>query len=172
VWEIPKLHVNRFAGAIVNGWLVNSITTWRSGFPFSIYSGQDNSFSGVGRDRADVTGNAQLDTGRSHGELITRYFDTSKFVPNAIGTYGNSGKNTLRAPGFFKTDFGAIKNFTIREQMKLQFRTEFFNLFNNVNFSPPGNNLGNGDFTQGGDFGVITSAGSPRIIQFALKFLF
>jgi hypothetical protein len=56
--------------------------------------------------------------------------------------------------------------------MKLQFRTEFFNLFNNVNFSPPGNNLGNGDFTQGGDFGVITSAGSPRIIQFALKFLF
>jgi hypothetical protein len=172
VWEIPKLHVNRFAGAVVNGWLVNSITTWRSGFPFSIYSGQDNSFSGIGRDRADATGNAQLDTSRSHGELITRYFDTSKFVPNAVGTFGNSGKNTLRAPGFFKTDFGAIKNFTIREQMKLQFRTEFFNLFNNVNFSPPGNNLGNGDFTQGGDFGVITSAGSPRIIQFALKFLF
>jgi len=48
------------------------------------------------------------------GELITRYFDTSKFVPNAIGTFGNSGKNTLQAPGFFKTDFGAIKNFTIR----------------------------------------------------------
>jgi len=56
--------------------------------------------------------------------------------------------------------------------MKLQFRTEFFNLFNNVNVGGPGNNLGNGDITQGGNFGVITSAGSPRIIQFALKFLF
>jgi len=168
VWELPKAKVNRFAGAILNGWTLNSITTWRSGFPFSIYSGQDNSFSAVGRDRADsVGGSATLDSGRSHGELIQRYFDTSKFVPNAIGTFGNTGKNILRAPGFYKTDFGALKNFHVTESASLQFRTEFFNVFNNVNFGAPGNNVGSSD-----SFGVITSAGSPRIIQFALKVLF
>ena len=168
VWELPKAKVNRFAGAILNGWILNSITTWRSGFPFSIYSGQDNSFSAVGRDRADsVGGSATLDSGRSHGELIQRYFDTSKFVPNAIGTFGNTGKNILRAPGFYKTDFGALKNFHVKEGISLQFRTEFFNVFNNVNFGAPGNNVGSSD-----SFGVITSAGSPRIIQFALKVLF
>jgi hypothetical protein len=88
-------------------------------------------------------------------------------VPNAIGTFGNTGKNILRAPGFYKTDFGALKNFHVTESASVQFRTEFFNVFNNVNFGAPGNNVGSSD-----SFGVITSAGSPRIIQFALKFLF
>ena len=55
------------------------------------------------------------------------------FVPNAIGTFGNSGKNILRGPRFFDTDLGLLKDFAITSALK-QFRAEFFNAFNNVNF--------------------------------------
>jgi hypothetical protein len=168
IYQLPNLKVNRFAGVFLNGWLLNAILNWRSGFPFSVRSGLDNSLSGVSRDRADfLGGKAQLDSGRSHDELIAHYFDTSLFVPNAIGTFGNSGKNVLRGPKFFKTDFGLLKNFKVTERVGVQFRAEFFNLFNNVNFDAPGNNVSSPD-----SFGVITSAGSPRIVQFALKLLF
>ena len=131
-------------------------------------SGLDNSFSGVSRDRADFLGGDPMFSGsRSHAQMITQYFDTSKFVPNAIGTFGNSGKNILRGPRFFKTDFGVLKDFKPTERTSLQFRAEFFNLFNNVNFAAPGNTVTSTD-----SFGVITSAGSPRIAQLALKALF
>ena len=98
VWEIPRMDVHPALSALVNGWMVNSIVTWQSGFPFSIVSGRDNSFTGINRDRADFTGDdASLGSGRSHGEMVTSYFDTSKFTFNQIGTYGNTGENILRA---------------------------------------------------------------------------
>ena len=104
VWEIPRVDLHGWSSKLVNGWALNSIVFWRSGFPFSIYSGRDNSLSGVAADRADFLGGAaQLSNGRSHGEMIDRFFDTSKFVPNTIGTFGNSGKNVMRGPRLFRT---------------------------------------------------------------------
>ncbi len=105
--------------------------------------------------------------GRSHADLIEQFFDTSRFTVNRIGTFGTSGKNNMRGPRYFKTDLGILKNFRITEQHRIQFRTEFFNVFNNVNFDAPGNNVSSTD-----SFGRITSAQSPRILQFALKYLF
>src|SRR4029079_450157 len=129
---------------------------WRGGFPFTIRSGRDNSLSGIGRDRPDFTGSdihqAALDSGRSHGELISEFFDTSLFAQNAVGTYGNTGKNVLLGPRFFNTDLGALKNTKLTERANLQFRAEFFNVFNNVNFMAPNVRL-----TSGG-FGRITAA--------------
>jgi hypothetical protein len=87
-------------------------------------------------------------------------------VPNAIGTFGSSGKNVLRGPRFFDTDLGLLKDFAIVERVRLQFRAEFFNAFNNVNFGMPGNFLGTGST------GQITSANSPRILQLAMKLAF
>jgi hypothetical protein len=151
----------------VNGWGVNSIVIWRSGFPFSIFSGRDNSLSGVNTDRADfLGGRAQLSYDRPHNEMIDQFFDTSLFIANAIGTFGNSGRNVMRGPRFFNTDLGAFKNTAVTETVSVQFRAEFFNAFNNVNFNGPDNNLSSSQF------GQITSAKSPRILQFALKFLF
>lgn len=168
IWQVPNATRSRALGAVLNGWVLNSITLWRTGFPFSVASGVDNSFSAVNRDRADFLGGvAQLDMGRAHGELIEQFFDTSKFTINQVGAFGNSGKNNLRGPRFFKTDFGILKNFRLTEQSAVQFRTEFFNLFNNVNFDAPGSNVSSQD-----SFGRITSAQSPRILQFALKVLF
>jgi hypothetical protein len=168
VWQIP----GRFqgpAGAVLNGWEVTALTNWQRGAPFSILSGVDNSLSGVGRDRADFTGTdlaqARL-SGLSHGQEIQRFFNTSLFVPNAIGTFGNTGKNILRGPRSFNTDAGLIKNIRITERLRSQVRGEFFNAFNNVNFSNPGTTVGSPSL------GKITSAGSPRIIQLALKLSF
>jgi len=168
VWEVPKVGAKGFTAKILNGWMVNSIVTWQSGVPFSVLSGVDHSFSGVGRDRADyVGGNATLDSGRPHGELILQYFNTSVFTVNREGTFGNSGRNILRGPRYFNTDFSILKNTSISDGKSVQFRAEFFNAFNNVNFGLPNSTL-----SSGSQFGRITSAFDPRIVQFGLKFLF
>jgi hypothetical protein len=170
VWQVPGLRTRGVAGILVNGWEFSGITTWRNGFPFTVFSGTDNSFTGVnwGTTRADFTGSkiSQAVFGdRAHGQMVQQYFNTALFTVNAVGTFGNSPLNALQGPGLFDTDFAAIKNFNIRENVRAQFRAEFFNLFNNVNFGQPG-------FTIGGGYGQITSAGSPRILQFGLKVAF
>ena len=168
VWELPRTRMTGLAGSLFNGWVLNGIANWHSGFPFSILSGLDNSFSGVGRDRADyVGGKVALDSGRPRNELISQFFNTAAFVPNAVGSFGNSGKNLVRGPRFFKTDASLLKNFPVTERASVQFRAEFFNVFNSVNFNDPGRSVSSPD-----TFGVITSAKDPRIIQFALKILF
>jgi hypothetical protein len=167
VWQIPNAPLHGLAGKLLNGWELTALTNWRSGFPFTVFSAQDNSFSGVGSDRADyIGGKATLDSGRSHGELIQEFYNVSAFAPNAIGTFGSSGKNILRGPRFFDTDLGLLKNFAIVERVRVQFRAEFFNAFNNVNFGQPQNYLGSPAT------GQITGANSPRILQLALKLAF
>ena len=170
IWQVPKFQAKGAAGGLLNGWEVTSIVTWHSGFAFPIYSGSDNSFSAVGVDRADFIGTslgqANLDPNRSHGQLIQEYFNPTVFVPNAVGTFGNTGRNILRGPGFFNTDFGLIKDTRVTEHTAVQFRAEFFNLFNNVNFGQPDNSVADSTI------GQITSAHDPRILQFALKILF
>jgi hypothetical protein len=170
MWMIPSPRVQGFAGKLLQGWELNSLTTWQSGFPFSIVSGVDNSLSSVGGDRADFIG-TDLDqaklSGLSHAQMVDRYFNTSLFTVNAIGTFGSAGRNILPGPGFFNTDLGVIKNTNVTEQIKVQFRAEFFNLFNKTNLGAPSANV------LAGNFGTITSLSSPaRQIQFALKLLF
>jgi hypothetical protein len=166
-WQIPGAPLHGLSAKLINGWELTAITNWRSGFPYTVFSNVDNSLSGVGSDRADyIGGPASLDPNRSHGALVQEYFNVAAFVPNAIGTFGSSGKNILRGPRYFDTDMGLLKNFAIVERMALQFRAEFFNVFNNVNFSQPQNYLGSSST------GQITSANSPRVLQFALKLSF
>jgi hypothetical protein len=171
VYQLPGVKRAGFS-KLLNGWEVNPIITWQSGFPFTITSGRDNSFTGIGSDRADykpgVTSIGQLSFGRSHGDEILQWFDTSLFTANAIGTFGNVARNTLRGPRFFNTDLGILKGTKLTERVNLQFRTEFFNIFNNVNFRlPNGNNAS-------GQFGQITAVlgDSQRIVQFGLKLSF
>ncbi|HET7841090.1 MAG TPA: TonB-dependent receptor, partial [Terriglobia bacterium] len=171
VWAFPRANLSGAADKLVNGWQLAPIVGWRSGFPFSVMSGLDNSFSGDYVDRADFIGTslsqARLDPNRPHGALIQEYFNTSVFGPNAIGTFGNSGKNNLRGPGAFNTDLALLKDTKIGERWTLQFRAEAFNAFNNVNFGLP-------DYYQTDPtFGQITyTSRDPRIMQFAMKLLF
>jgi hypothetical protein len=167
VWQIPQVGGKGVWSKVLNGWMLNSIVTWQSGFPFSVSSGRDNSLTGINRDRADfLGGNADLGSHRSHEEMVTRYFDTSRFAPNAIGTFGNSGKNMLRGPRYFNADVGLLKVTNLTERVGLQLRAEFFNVFNNVNLNLPNSNVSSAQF------GRITSALDPRILQFGVKLLF
>ena len=101
-------------------------------------------------------------------DKLTQWFDTSRFVVNAPGTFGNSGRNILRGPGFFNTDLGVLKSTRITERTNLQFRAEFFNAFNHPNFRLPASNVSSAQ--KGRITAVIDD--NQRIIQFGLKLLF
>ena len=169
-YAVPHFSTNDVVDKVVNGWNLSFITSWQSGFPFTAFAEDDNSFSAMGNDRPDITvpniSQTKLSTHRSHTELINEWFNTADFVPNAIGTYGNIGKNALRGPKLFTTDLALLKNGKVGERVNYQFRAEFYNAFNNVNFGAPDAGL------QDSDFGQISSAGDPRILQMALKVSF
>jgi hypothetical protein len=167
IWQLPRLTSQpALLRHVLGGWETNGIVTLESGNWVNIVSGRDNSGSGVNADRADLVGDPYLSTSRPRGEQIAQYFNKAAFAQNAAGTFGNVGRNILRGPGLANVDFGLNKSFPIREQMRVQFRGEFFNLFNRVNLGNPNNNVSSNQF------GVITGAGSPRVIQLALKFYF
>jgi len=177
-YQIPHFGVNGFANKVVNGWQFSSIVTWQGGFPFTVYSGVDNSLTGEFEDRADFTGTnihqAVVGSGKSHGQMAQEWINTSLFQPNAIGTFGNQGKNSLRGPRLFNNNMSLVKNTKVTERFGVEFRAEAFNVFNNVNF-----NLYSGNGSAAVDryqadptFGQIFSAASPRILQLALKVTF
>jgi hypothetical protein len=169
LWDIPKLQVSPAVGKLLNGWQVNSILVKQSGFPFTVTSGVDNSFSNVGSDRADyVGGPAKLSDSRPLADKLVQWFDASRFVANAPGTFGNSGRGILRGPGFFNADLGVLKSTGITERTNLQFRAEFFNVFNHPNFRLPTSNISS---SQKGRITAVIDD-NQRIIQFGLKLLF
>jgi len=170
LYAFHHLPVNGITDKVVNGWNLSFITNWQSGFPFTSFAEDDNSFSAMGNDRPDITVSniaaTKLSTRRSHAALINEWFNTADFVPNAIGTYGNIGKNSMRGPRLFTTDLALLKTGKVGERVSYEFRAEFYNAFNNVNF-------GNPDFgLTDSNFGQISSAGDPRILQMALKLKF
>jgi hypothetical protein len=134
-----------------------------------VNSGRDNSFSGVNGDLADfLGGNPSLSGGRSRNDQLFQWFNTSLFTANALGTFGNSGRNIIRGPKFFNTDMGLLKDTAITERMNLQFRAEFFNIFNNPNFRLPNSNASSAQI------GRITAVvdDNQRILQLGLKLSF
>ena len=170
LYAFHHLPVNGITDKVVNGWNLSFITNWQSGFPFTSFAEDDNSFSAMGNDRPDITvaniSDTKLSTRRSHAALINEWFNTTDFVSNAIGTYGNIGKDSMRGPRLFTTDFALLKTGKVGERVSYEFRAEFYNAFNNVNFGAPDAGLTDSNF------GQISSAGDPRILQMALKLKF
>jgi hypothetical protein len=170
VWNIPHIPVQGFASRLLNGWELSSIVTWQNGLPFSILSGVNNSFSGIGYDRANFVGTSLSQAIlplRTNGKPYFQYLNPAYFVPNAVGTFGDTGKNIYRGPRYFDADMGLLKNGQISERVAYQFRFEAFNAFNNV------------DLTTGADmeitstsFGELSGADDGRILQFAMKLIF
>jgi hypothetical protein len=170
LWELPRapLH-NVFARGVVNGWQVNGLVALRTGLPVNILLGSDRALSGTPNQRPDVLRTPVLSSDRPRGERVLQWFDRTAFALPALGTYGNTGRNAVIGPPSKVTNFALFKNFPVplREGMRLQFRSEFFNLFNTVNLSNP-----NATLSSGVNMGRITSAADARVIQFALKVVF
>ncbi len=168
LYALPETHLWGFFGReILNGWQINGITTLSTGSPFNILSGVDSNLDGIATDRPDRIGDPSLGGGRSRAQKISQYFNIAAFAaPHANTPYGNSPRNPLIGPGYVNTDISAFKRFAIYEKSDLLFRGEVFNAFNNVNLNNPNGTLGSSQF------GKITGADTPRIVQLALKFEF
>jgi hypothetical protein len=149
---------NRFLG----NWQLSPIVAYHTGTWFYALAGVDNSLSGVGLDRPDVLGNPYVKS--TTGAL--QWLNPSAFALSAPGTFGNSGRCSLLAPGYFNIDAAVSRYFNITDRHRIELRFEFFNLLNHPNFQAPDNYLTDATF------GQILSDVSPRILQFALKYTF
>ena len=151
---------NGFVRQALGGWQTNGIVVLQSGFPFNVVSSGDPANTGRANERPNLIGTASSDCGRGH---LTGCIDSSAFQV-AKYAYGNFGRNVLFGPGLYNVDFSLFKNFRIFERANLQFRSEFFNLFNTPGLSNPNATFGTTAF------GSITSTKHDnREIQFALK---
>jgi hypothetical protein len=167
VYALPALAgQSAWVRQLAGGWQASGILTLQSGLPLTVFSGLDNSFSAINADHADIVGNPYLDTSRPRNQLLAQYFNTAAFSRNALGTFGTAPRNFIAGPGTVSLDMAAMKTFRVRERLRLDFRGEFFNLPNRPNFGSPVTT-----FTSP-NFGKITSAADPRIVQFALKLAF
>jgi hypothetical protein len=191
-WELPidrPFHNQRIMRKITEGWQANVITTFQTGQPITIFSNNDNSGQGNFLDRPNLIGpqrtfNARTiqslggDCGGGTGNF---YFDPAAYdcgfnTPDANGippipygdlaSYGNLARNSLRGPGINNWDISFLKTTKITEKTALEFRAEFFNAFNHVQFLNPDT----GGFD--GTFGQISQDRGPRLIQFGLKLSF
>ena len=150
--------------AIFSQWQMTGILTLQSGAPLTINTTSDPANIGPGpAQRPNHLQNPNLPGGQRDP---TRWFDTEAFALPAAHTYGTVGRNTVFAPGLKNFDFSLIRNIPLKEVSSLQFRAEFFNLFNTPNFDVP-NRLA---FTP--NFGRVFSAGFSRQIQFGIKLSF
>ncbi|HWB95425.1 MAG TPA: TonB-dependent receptor, partial [Bryobacteraceae bacterium] len=171
VWNLPGPHARSYVmKALARDWRLSGILTLQSGLPFDIPA-VGNPLAGISGDRVNVIGSGDpvLDTSRSKGAKIQEYFDTSRFTNAAAGTIGTLGRNSMMGPGLSNMDVSLAKSLPIPllgEAGNLELRLEAFNVFNRTNFNQPVTGLTNPDF------GQLTSAGDPRILQLAVKVIF
>ena len=188
-WELPVRKYTGFTGKLLNGWALSGITTFQTGFPIRIQSLADNelmySFDfelpGEPRQLAPLhtmkpqnNGNYFFDP-NSFTENGTD--DTAPpcsagaqfgcFDPSLLGTLGNAKRTICCGPHISNTDFAILKTIALSESRRIDFRAEFFNIFNHTQFFTP-----DGNTSDGSQFGQVTQVRDPRLMQFALKFFF
>jgi len=194
-YELPKTALTGIAGSVLNGWQVNGIISLSDGPAFELRD--TNRFQTTALRIADGLRVNQIPGGDKNPIRGTpsdgqeRYYDVSQFAPSVcfgaglcqrgdpdylVGKFGNLGRNTLIGPGLATIDFSLNKNFQFTEAKRLQFRAEFFNLFNRPNFNAPVANpyqLSGTTLRVNPNAGVITGTRTnARQIQFGLRFTF
>ena len=157
--------------AIFGNWELDVIERVISGFPVFVYNSVDN--SGVAFNEGGNNWNRpdQVCDPKAGSPTLGKWFNTQCFAAAAPGKLGDASRTPVYGPDFVNTDFSAIKHFVLpyREGMGVDFRAEFFNLFNHAQFGLPNADLAG----SAGTFGLInTSVNNPRLIQFALKLNF
>jgi hypothetical protein len=169
-WELPSTRYRGFAGRMLNDWEVSGITQFQSGFPIRLNTEDDNelinSLFFLGTEAPSLNGPLQILNPKTNGGFYLNY---NQFSDPPLGQFNNGTQRTLCCgPGLIDWDFSVHKKIALSETKYLQFRAEIFNVFNRTNFSNP-----DGGYSDGAtSFGLITSAGDPRLLQFALKFFF
>jgi len=196
IYELPIGHGKHFLGnasgvanQIVGGWNITNIITISTGNWYTVldangdFANADGGAGGVSQ-RPDTVGDPNhagpvaanpgcVAPAKIHTPAA--WFNTCAFVDPALGSFGNTGRNTIESPGIRNWDFSVFKHFKTTERTELEFRAEFFNILNHTNFlfANTGPQNGNNATILGtSQFGSLTAARAPRQIQFALKFSF
>ncbi len=174
VYELPVGPGKRWlskglAGNVVGGWTLGLVSTMQSGAPFTVTTttNNTNAFS-AGTQRADVLRNPVLPGDQ---RTVKRWFDTTAFAQPVAYTFGNGGRDSMRAPGILNMDLSILRNFQIHaphmpERMMLQVRGESLNVLNHTNFSTPGTAFGSATF------GQISASRAARVMQLGLTLRF
>ncbi|MGD0922797.1 MAG: carboxypeptidase regulatory-like domain-containing protein [Terriglobia bacterium] len=187
-WEPALPKMTGVAGKLMDGWGLSGILTFQSGFPIRITSSNDlelqNSFDFEMPGQPDLIGRFRTQNPRRSGCALgtgpaagpdapdcqvapNQFFEPNAFADQGLGTIGSAPRSICCGPGLSQFDFALIKNTSLTEHKQIQFRAEFFNAFNHAQFFVP-----DGNITDGSTFGEISRARDPRLIQFALKFIF
>jgi len=180
-YDLPFFeHSSSLAGKAFSKWQIGGFTTFQSGTPFSVVdSAGATCFTPIGPDQslASLAPGASLADGLTHGSVESRldhYLNIKAFTPAPVvgsdgcTVYGNLRRNLYRGPAQQDWDFSASKTFPLTEKQQIELRSEFFNLWNHPSFNSP-------SFfdVSGPNFGEITNTvGTPRLIQFALRYSF
>ena len=151
-------------GKLLGGWSISGITRFTTGFPITLSENDDASLCGCGG--ADVPNYNGQPLHFTNPRSGNPYFDTSPFTVEQLGVAGNSSRRFFHGPGINNWDMALHKGTPITEKSALEFRAEFFNVFNHAQFLNPSGNINSGSF------GVVTGARAPRIGQLALKLSF
>ncbi len=174
VWQVP-IGKNRAVGSnlgsvangILGGWQLTGVGTANSGAPINVSIPRDIANIGprVQAQRPDLVGDPRSGVSGAPDQYLNR----TAFSEPAPYTFGNAGRNIVTGPSLFQLDFGLYKNFRLTERIALQVRSEYFNLFDNVNFGLPNANLDSPAF---GSIGGLVAGQAARQIQFGVKLLF
>jgi hypothetical protein len=174
IYDLPIRFENKNLNRFLGGWTMSGIVQSQTGIPYSIFGGTDSAGTGLGQ-RADFAPSGQglsdlsaatTDPRTYTGPARSLFRNCSAAVGTAVGRQGTVGRNQFYGPAFNKVDFSVIKRFPITENTRFTIRADFFNIFNTVNFGLPDNNINSSLF------GQSTTAGAPRIVQFAGRFDF
>ncbi len=137
-YQVPSAHEG--PRWLTQGWQLNSLISVHGGEPFPILSPNDNSGTGEGRQRALQVSSPFAGVKHSLVDGTEYWINPTSFTDGPNGTFvGTSRRNQIVGPGYQAIDFSVFKTGTIHETVKVQFRAEFFNLFNHYNFAPPSN---------------------------------
>jgi hypothetical protein len=164
-------NANGFVNAAIGGWRVQGVTTIQSGFPLHFTTNTNTTNSFGGNQRPNIVPGCDGSISGSATSRPGEWFNTACFSQPAVFTFGDASRvdSNFTLGRIANWDFSAFKNFTIspEDRLKLQFRAEFFNIFNRVQFNAPGQALG------AVNFGVVAGQqNTPRLIQLALRLNF
>ena len=158
---------------VVGNWQIAPLVRLTSGLPVTVATGKDNSLTGIGLDRPNLVSGVNP-YNESMGSQL-QWLNPAAFTQNALGTFGNLGRNVLRVPSQINVDTSLSRIFPITERFRLEARADAFNAINHTNFKvPKTSTVGITDINAvtASTFGRLTSAYDPRILQFALKLHF
>ena len=168
VWDLPvgpgrAKHARGIVGALANDWSVATVMTLQSGVPVAVTQANSLGYAGFTTQRPNLVGDPTLPADQ---RTPAHWFNTAAFQTANQFTIGSASRNPVRGPSYRDVDLALMRRVPFGGERAIEFRAEVFNLLNTVNFGPPAAVQG------AANFGTITSALDPRVVQLALKFWF